>query len=33
MMIDEVFFKWSPDYSVDIKIIDDQHPVLSLPSY
>lgn len=22
---DEIFFKWSPDYSVNIKTIDDQH--------
>ncbi len=25
MSNDEVFFKWSPDYSVNIKTIDDQH--------
>ncbi len=25
---DEVFFKWSPEYSVQIKTIDDQHKVL-----
>ncbi|MBI5007283.1 MAG: hemerythrin family protein [Nitrosomonadales bacterium] len=25
MANDEVFFKWSPDYSVNIKTIDDQH--------
>ncbi len=25
MSNDEVFFKWSPDYSVHIKTIDDQH--------
>lgn len=25
MSNDEIFFKWSPDYSVNIKTIDDQH--------
>jgi hemerythrin len=25
MSIEEVFFKWSPEYSVNIKTIDDQH--------
>lgn len=25
MSTDEIFFKWSPDYSVNIKTIDDQH--------
>jgi len=25
MSSEEVFFKWSPDYSVNIKTIDDQH--------
>ncbi len=25
---EEIFFKWSPDYSVNIKTIDDQHKVL-----
>ncbi|HAF45910.1 MAG TPA: hemerythrin [Gallionellaceae bacterium] len=28
MANDEVFFKWSPDYSVNIKTIDDQHQEL-----
>jgi hemerythrin len=28
MSNDEVFFKWSPDYSVHIKTIDDQHKEL-----
>lgn len=28
MLSDEVFFKWSPDYSIGIKAIDDQHRVL-----
>lgn len=28
MSNDEVFFKWSPDYSVNIKTIDDQHQEL-----
>jgi hemerythrin len=28
MTNDEVFFKWSPDYSVGIKTIDDQHQEL-----
>ena len=27
-MSEKVFFKWSPDYSVGIKTIDDQHLVL-----
>ena len=28
MSNEEVFFKWSPDYSVNIKTIDDQHQEL-----
>lgn len=28
MSTDEVFFKWSPDYSVNIKTIDNQHKEL-----
>jgi len=28
MSNDEIFFKWSPDYSVNIKTIDDQHQEL-----
>lgn len=28
MSNEEVFFKWSPEYSVNIKTIDDQHKVL-----
>lgn len=28
MANDEIFFKWSPDYSVNIKTIDDQHQEL-----
>lgn len=28
MLSDEIFFKWSPDYSIGIKAIDDQHRVL-----
>jgi hemerythrin len=28
MSTDEIFFKWSPDYSVNIKTIDDQHQEL-----
>ncbi|MBI5891015.1 MAG: hemerythrin family protein [Nitrosomonadales bacterium] len=28
MSNDEIFFKWSPDYSVNIKAIDDQHQEL-----